>query len=85
MENLYESGKIYFFRTQVSDIPSESFGPVLEVNSSFNIFKSLHICGTKALGIAFNNELLELEFNLKKNNFLSYIRPFHSCFSKIKN
>ena len=63
MENLHESGKIYFFRTQVSEKPSESFGPLLEVNSNFDILKSLHISGTKALGITSNNELLEWEFN----------------------
>ena len=66
MENLHESGKIYFFTTNLSDSPSEAFGSLLEVNSSFDILKSLNICGGKALGITSNNELLEWEFDSKQ-------------------
>ena len=82
MKNLHESGKIYFFRTQVSDTPSEAFGPLLEVNSNFDILKSLHICGSKALGITSNNELLEWEFNPKQKNIFSSIpNPQSSTYS----
>ena len=42
MENLNESGKIYFFKTNISEKPSEAFGPLLEVNSNFDILKSLN-------------------------------------------
>ena len=66
MENLTESGKIYFFKTNISETPSEAFGPLFEVNSNFDILKSLNICGAKALGITSNNELLEWEFDSKQ-------------------
>ena len=66
MENLNESGKIYFFKTNTSEKPAEAFGPLLEVNSNFDILKSLNICGNKALGITSNNELLEWEFDSKQ-------------------
>ena len=66
MENLNESGKIYFFKTNLSETPSEAFGPLLEVNSNFDILRSLNICGGKALGITSNNELLEWEFDSKQ-------------------
>ena len=68
MENINQSGKIYFFKTGLSDDPSKTFGSLLEVNSNFDILKSLHICGGKALGITSNNELLEWEFDTKQNN-----------------
>ena len=68
MENLNESGKIYFFKTSQSETPSEAFGPLLEVNSNFDILKSLNIYGAKALGITSNNELLEWEFDSKQQN-----------------
>ena len=51
MQNILESGKIYFFKTGLSEDPSNTFGSLLEVNSNFDILKSLHICGGKALGI----------------------------------
>ena len=66
MENLNESGKIYFFKTNISETPSDAFGPLLEVNSNFDILKSLNICGNKALGITSNNELLEWELDSKQ-------------------
>ena len=66
MENLQESGKIYFFKTSNSEKLSEAFGPLLEVNSNFDILKSLNICANKALGITSNNELLEWEFDSKQ-------------------
>ena len=68
MDNLNESGKIYFFKTSQSETPSEAFGPLLEVNSNFDILKSLNIYGAKALGITSNNELLEWEFDSKQQN-----------------
>ena len=68
MKNLYESGKIYFFKTGLSENTSNNFGSLLEVNSNFDILKSLHIGGGKALGITSNNELLEWEFDSKQNN-----------------
>ena len=67
MNNNYESGKIYFFKTGLSDNPSNTFGSLLEVNSNFDILKSLHISAGKALGITSNNELLEWEFDSKQN------------------
>ena len=67
MENLHESGKVYYFKTGLSEDHSTTFGPLLEVNSNFDILKSLHICGGKALGITSNNELLEWEFDSKQN------------------
>ena len=66
MENMNESGKIYFFKINISETPSEAFGPLLEVNSNFDILKSLNICGAKALAITSNNELLEWEFDSKQ-------------------
>jgi hypothetical protein len=45
MKNLYESGKIYFFKTGLSENTSNNFGSLLEVNSNFDILKSLHIGG----------------------------------------
>ena len=71
MENLQESGKIYFFKTSNSEKSSESFGPLLEVNSNFDILKSLNICANKALGITSNNELLEWEFDSKQKSRVS--------------
>ena len=71
MENLQESGKIYFFKTSNSEKSSESFGPLLEVNSNFDILKSLNICANKALGITSNNELLEWEFDFKQKSRVS--------------
>ena len=71
MENLHESGKIYFFKTSNSEKPSEAFGPLLEVNSNFDILKSLSICGSKALGITSNNELLEWEIETKQKSRVS--------------
>ena len=71
MENLQESGKIYFFKTSNSEKSSESFGPLLEVNSNFDILKSLTICANKALGITSNNELLEWEFDSKQKSRVS--------------
>ena len=71
MENLQESGKIYFFKTSNSEKSSESFGPLLEVNSNFDILKSLNICVNKALGITSNNELLEWEFDSKQKSRVS--------------
>ena len=68
MENLQESGKIYFFKTTNSEKLSEAFGPLLEVNSNFDILKSLNICANKALGITSNNELLEWEFDSKQKS-----------------
>ena len=45
MENLQESGKIYFFKTSNSEKSSESFGPLLEVNSSkLKYFAPLLLC-----------------------------------------
>ena len=67
MESIHESGRIYFFKTEQSDDLSKAFSPLLEVNSNFDILKSLHLCGNKALGITSNNELLEWEFDSKKN------------------
>ena len=67
MQNIHESGKIYFFKTGLSEDPSNTFGSLLEVNSNFDILKSLHICGGKALGITSNNELLEWEFDSKQS------------------
>ena len=66
MENLHESGKIYYFRTDISEKPSDAFGPLLEVNSNFDILKSLNISDGKALGITSNNELLEWEYDSKQ-------------------
>ena len=74
MENLQESGKIYFFTTNLSESPLETFGPLLEVNSSFDILQSLNICGSKALGITSNNELLEWEFDSKQKGSTSKVR-----------
>ena len=71
MENLQESGKIYFFKTSNSEKLSEAFGPLLEVNSNFDILKSLNICANKALGITSNNELLEWEFDSKQKSRVS--------------
>ena len=71
MENLQESGKIYFFKTSNSEKSSESFGPLLEVNSNFDILKSLNICANKALGITSKNELLEWEFDSKQKSRVS--------------
>ena len=95
MENLNESGKIYFFKTNPSQTSSESFGPLLEVNSNFDILKSLSISGSKALGITSNNELLEWEHDSKQKdsstnstskkkefNFLIFKPSYH--FHKIK-
>ena len=67
MQNIHESGKIYFFKTGLSDNPSNTFSSLLEVNSNFDILKSLHVYGGKALGITSNNELLEWEFDSKQN------------------
>lgn len=67
MQNNHKSGKIYFFKTGLSENPSNTFGSLLEVNSNFDILKSLHICAGKALGITSNNELLEWEFDSKQN------------------
>ena len=67
MQNNHENGKIYFFKTCLSENHSNTFGSLLEVNSNFDILKSLHICAGKALGITSNNELLEWEFDSKQN------------------
>ena len=68
MQNIHECGKIYFFKTSLSENTSNTFGSLLEVNSNFDILKSLHICGGKAIGITSNNELLEWEFDSKQNS-----------------